>query len=93
MDNNIDMIDNTAFNAGSAGLDPNKKAEPSTAVPVGSSDATVRSEYASVINKSLETDEIDLMAVQEAQKALESGQLDTPEAAKAAAEDILKYGI
>ena len=57
------------------------------------SDATIRSEYASIINKSLENEELDLQAVQKAREALDAGLIDTLENAKDAADNILRYGI
>jgi len=93
MDNNIDMVNNVTFNAVLPGLDPNKVPEPAKTAGEDTSDATVKTEYASVINKALETEEIDLKAVQEAQNAIQEGTLDTPENITAAAENILEQGI
>jgi hypothetical protein len=93
MYNNIDMINNVIFNAGSRGLDANKVPEPAKTLPADSSDATVRSEYSSIINRSLETEEVDLKAIQDAQNAIQEGSLDTPDNIRATAEYILKYGV
>jgi hypothetical protein len=41
----------------------------------------------------LKPEGFDIQAVQEAHKALDAGLLDTPGNTKAAAADILKYGI
>ena len=90
---NIDMINNITPNTTGSGLDPSKKADPAGTEPVDTSDATVRSEYASIINKALETEELDLQAVQKAQEALDAGLIDTPENAKDAADNILRHGI
>lgn len=90
---NINMINNITPNTPGSGLEPSKKTDPVESEPVDTSDATVRSEYASIINKSLETEELDLQAVQEAKEALDAGLIDTPENAKDAADNILRYGI
>lgn len=64
-----------------------RAAQPDSDVPVG--DAA----YRQYILKAAATEEIDLQAVAQARKLLESGQLDTPEAADRAAENILSTGI
>ncbi len=43
--------------------------------------------------KALEAEDINAQAVQEARKALRSGELDTPQAARRAAEALLKHGL
>ena len=90
---NIDMINNITPNIAGSGLEPSKKADPAGPEPTDTSDATVRSEYASIINKALETEELDLQAVREAQEALDAGLIDTPENVREAADNILRYGI
>ena len=45
------------------------------------------------IQKALGGDQVDLQAVAEAKKLIESGQLDTPEAARLAAEAMLASGL
>jgi len=44
------------------------------------------------VRKALEADEIDLQAVQEAKRLLESGQLFSPEAVRRAARNLLADG-
>lgn len=90
---NINMINNILPNTAGSGLDPSKKTDPAGPEPTDTSDATVRSEYSSIINKSLETEELDLQAVQKAKEDLEAGLIDTPENAKDGADNILRYGI
>ncbi len=90
---NINMINNITPNITGSGLEPSRKTDPTGPEPTDTSDATVRSEYASIINKSLETEELDLQAVLKAQEALDAGLIDTSENAKDAADNILKYGI
>jgi len=93
MDNNIDMINNIALNTSGSGLEAPKKSEPAPKEPVDTADTTVKSDYASVIDRALEQEEIDIQAVKKAQQDIENGQLDTPENITATAEYILKYGI
>ncbi len=45
------------------------------------------------VRKAIESDQIDLQAVAEAKKLLESGELDTAETAERAAERIIDLGI
>ena len=61
--------------------------QPDSEVPTG--DAA----YRQYILKATATEEIDLQAVAQAKELLESGQLDTPEAADRAADTILSIGI
>ena len=49
-------------------------------------------EYASAVKKSLAYTE-DVNAVEQAKKALAAGELDTPEAAAEAAQNMLSFGI
>ncbi len=71
---------------------PGKSPEPGAAQPkVELSPKNVG--YREYIQKVPTTDEIDLQAVAEAKELLQSGQLDTPEAAERAAEKILETGI
>ncbi|MFP4107364.1 MAG: hypothetical protein ACLFVU_14950 [Phycisphaerae bacterium] len=51
----------------------------------------VMAETAEYIAKAMETEDIDAQAVQEARELLESGTLDTPEAALRAAGSILNF--
>jgi hypothetical protein len=90
---NINMINNITPNTPGSGLEPSKKTDPTGPEPTDTSDATVRSEYASIINKALETEELDLLAVQKAKEALDAGLIDTPENVRDAADNILRYGI
>ena len=90
---NINMINNITPNPAGSGLEPSRKTDPTGSEPVDTSDAAVRSEYASIINKALETEELDLQAVQKAQEALDAGLIDTPENVREAADNILRDGI
>ena len=89
----IDITNNIVFDAGSSGLDPSKKPDLDKNSQADAADSTLRTEYAPFIRKALELEETDSLAVAEARRALESGQLDTPEAAQYTAETILNTGI
>jgi len=89
----IDITNNIIFDAGSSGLDPSKKPDLDKTSQAGTDDSTLRTEYEPFIRKAVELEETDSQAVAEAKEALESGQLDTPEAAQSAAENILESGI
>lgn len=47
----------------------------------------------SLIQAALAADDVNVKAVEEARKALLSGELDTPEAARRAAETLLDHGV
>ena len=89
----IDITNNIIFDAGSSGLDPSKKPDIEKNPPAGADDSSLRTEYEPFIRKAVELEDTDSQAVAEAKEALESGQLDTPEAAQSAAENILESGI
>jgi hypothetical protein len=56
-------------------------------------DASLQVNYASLIEKAKQTSQTDPKAVQRAQELLSSGQLESPEKIRAAAEDIVMFGI
>ena len=88
----IDITNNIIFDAGSSGLDSSKMPDLNKTSLTDAADSTLRTEYEPFIRKAVEL-EADSRVVVQARQALESGELDTPEAAQAAAENILEYGI
>ncbi|MBA7695909.1 hypothetical protein ES703_104550 [subsurface metagenome] len=56
-------------------------------------DASLQVNYASLIEKAKQTSQTDPKAVQLAEELLLSGQLESPENTRAAAEDIITFGI
>jgi len=86
-------ITNIILNAGGNNIDPSRKDGPSGKAPADAADSTLRSEYESFIRKALETTDTDVKAVEDARQALETGELDTPENTRSAAENILESGI
>ncbi len=56
-------------------------------------DVSLEVNYASLIRKAMEAAESDDNAVQEAKELLSSGQLESEEKIRAAAENIIKFGV
>lgn len=71
---------------------PNKTTGSQESAPAGRGE-TIEPTVMPYVRKALESDRIDLQAVAEAKRLLESGELDTPEAAARAAEKIIDLGI
>ena len=90
---NIDIINNIALSTSGNGLDAANQPDSSKVEPVDTSDPTVKAQFASIIEKAIQTEEVNLKAIEEAQNELDSGLLDTPQVITAAAQNILKYGI
>ena len=59
---------------------------------IGADDAEIRSLLAPYVQAAMGAEEVDEQAVAEARNLLRSGQLDTPEAARRAAEALLRLG-
>ena len=72
----------------SAGQPNNAGALPST-----DGDVSLQVNYASLIEKAIQQPKTDIQLVERAREMLLSGQLDTPENCRKAAEDIVTYGI
>jgi len=89
----IDITNNIVFDAGSSGLNSSAMADLGKTSQTDAADSILRTEYEPFIRKAVELEETDSRLVAQARQALEAGQLDTPEAAQAAAESILEYGI
>jgi hypothetical protein len=75
-----------------------KEAFPKQAAPVTSdtdnqADASLQVSYGSLIEEAKQPQPTEADAVEQAQKLIASGQLDTPENIRAAAEAIAKLGI
>jgi hypothetical protein len=89
----IDITNNIVFDAGSSGLDPSKKPDTGKTPQPDAADSTLRTEYEPFIQRAVQLNDIDTLAVAEAKEALETGRLDTTEAIQSAAENILNNGI
>lgn len=68
---------------------PNAAADP----PNNDADASLQLDYASFIDEAVRTPQTDTEAVQQAQELLMTGQLESPQNIRAAAENILKFDI
>jgi len=89
----INKPDNIILGIDGSNLDPAKTGPRPKRPENDSADTALRTEYSSVINKALNTENVDLLAVQQAQQALAAGEIDDPNAAKIAADNILAQGI
>lgn len=70
-----------------------KQKEPSKGSAGNPADASLQISYESLIEQAKKVPVQDANAVEEARKLLLSGQLDTPENIRSAAEAIVKFGI
>lgn len=70
-----------------------RQSEPAKAVPNNNkADASLQVDYASLLEKAKNVPEADAKAVLRAQELLLSGQLESSENIRAAAENIIKFG-
>ena len=70
---------------------PSRSADAATS-SASESDPTVESQLKTLIGKAKASEEINSQAVAEARKLLKSGELDTPDAIRRAAEAIIRFG-
>ncbi len=89
------MIDNIRNNQVAHAMGPNAlpHADAANRRLSAGSDATLQVNFADLISQSLQATEADATAVQKARELLESGRLTSPENIRAAAENILTFGI
>ena len=88
----IDKIDNSQIQDS---LEKLTSKQPSSAGAALNNDAAVSLQlnYASFIDEAIQTQQTDTNAVQKAQKLLLSGQLESPENVREAAENLVELGI
>ena len=72
---------------------PSKLPSPPTPASGNDADVSVQVDYASFIDAAMQTPKTDSQAVEKVRKLLLSGQLESPENFKQAAENIITYGI
>ena len=72
---------------------PSKQPDSAKTPPNNGVDASLQVNYASLIEKANQASQTDSEAVQRAQELLLSDQLESPENTRAAAEDIIMFGI
>jgi hypothetical protein len=70
-----------------------KQVNPADATVGSSADASLQVNYAELIEKAMQVPQEDDKAIQQAKEILLSGQLESPENIRAAAENILKFGV
>ena len=62
-------------------------------LPDNDADASLQIDYADFIDQAIQPPQTDTNAVQKAEELLSSGQLESPENIKTAAENIITFGI
>ncbi len=72
---------------------PSRLPNSTPAVSGNDADVSVQVDYASFIDTAMQTPKTDLQAIENARKLLLSGQLESPENIKQAAENIMTFGI
>lgn len=88
------MINNVTNNVGQAlSQTPLPHSDPTGVRPASDSDATIQMQFADILNRARQAEETDSDAVQKARELLLSGQLTSADNVRAAAENILKFGI
>ena len=75
------------------GKPSSKQSDSNKALPNNGADVSLQVNYASFIDKAKQTPQTDTEAVQRAQELLLSGELESPENIRAAAENIIRFGI
>ena len=87
----IDKIDTNqpVIDSGLSAAQP----KPARAIPDNDADVSVQVNYASLIDKAMQEPKDDAERVQQARELLLSGQLESPENIREAAENIVEYGI
>ncbi len=88
------MINNVTNNVGQAvGKTSLPHPDSASMRPPSDSDATIQVQFAEILSQAKQAAEADNDAVKKARELLLSGQLTTPENIRAAAENILNFGI
>jgi hypothetical protein len=75
------------------GKTPSLYPDPANMHPPSVSDAAVQVDFADILNKARQADELGTDSVQKARELLLSGQLTSPENIRATAESIITSGI
>jgi len=70
-----------------------KQPTPAGASPNNAADVSLQLDYAALIDKATQSPQTDTNAVKRAQELLMTGQLESPQNIRAAAENISKFGI
>lgn len=75
------------------GNSSSKQLNSARAISNNDADASLRVNYASLIDEATQIPHTDTNTIQQAQELLLSGELENPENIQAAAENIIKFGI
>ena len=89
------MIDEVDTNQNRDFLEKSSSRQPNSAkvLPNDEADVSVQVNYASLIDNAMQSPPTDTQAVQRARELLLSGQLESPENVREAAENIVNFGI
>ena len=89
------MIDEVGTNQIRDFLEKPSSRQPNSAgaLPNDDADVSVQVNYASLIDNAMQSPQTDTQAVQRAQELILSGQLESPENIRGAAEKIVTFGI
>ena len=89
------MIDKIDYNQiqDLLGKSPSRRSNPAEAAASIEADALVQMDYAVLINKAMQAEQGQADQVAEAKKLLASGELDSAENIRTAAEEIVTFGI
>ena len=89
------MIEKVDTNQIHGFLEKSSSSQPNSAAvhPDNDVDASIQVDYASFIDRAMQTPETDKQAVQKARELLLSGQLESTMNIKRAAENIINFGI
>jgi hypothetical protein len=88
----IDKIDTSQIQD-IVGKLPSKQADLPKAPIDNNADASLQADYASLISRATQIPEVDTEIIRKAQELLQSGQLESPENIREAAENIIRNGV
>ena len=89
----VDIINYIISGSGGGEIDSSQRPDSAKHTGTGPFDPVMNVEYGLIIRRAIESDRPDPQDVHNARKALESGELDSPESIQSAVENILKFGI
>ena len=72
---------------------PSGQSKPPKAIPNNDADVSVQVNYAALIDEAVQEPKDDVQRIERARELLRSGQLESPESVREAAENIATYGV
>ena len=72
---------------------PSGQSKPPKAIPNNDADVSIQVNYAALIDQAVQEPKDDAQRIERARELLQSGQLDSPENIREAADNIATYGI